>query len=987
MKVLTYVLVTLMSVLSPIVKAETPVSFTDPNLKAAVEQTLGTANPTPTDMLSMTSLSAHNMNIVELTGLEYATNLSGLYLEYNRISDISAISALINLSDLYLYGNQIEDISALSGLDKLNAVGLSYNAISDISPLSGLLELKAIYMDNNLVSDISALTGLTNLHDLFLSYNQISDISPLSELRNLKTLALSGNPLNQDAYDIHIPLIQQNNFGISMYYDPAPPKLVYFADPNLKAAVEQTLGITNPTPANMLRLIHFSARYMDIVDLTGLEYATNLSGLYLENNRIDDISLLSGLTNLEILFLYNNQITDISALSGLANLNRLGLSFNPLSDILPLSGLVNLKDLYLDDCQISNLSVLSGLANLVDLFLYNNQISDISPLSGLTNLKTLALNFNPLNQDTYDIYIPLICRNNPGIMIYYDMPFPVQIPTVSTHSAFAGVTIARLNGQVDNDGGQICEYRFRCRKEGDSYSYTEWNRSVMAGQLFGNTITGLTPETSYYFNAQSKNSAGESVWGDEQSFTTLASLSVPGNYQAIEGFSSVAGSSHRGNYNTYRGRATLSHWEYAGGAHETIEWKTGSVPSGYTSGRITFIWSGANGTGRSSSDLYLNNMRILTFNSAAKTDCIWTNGNYELFFDFKNHNADNAGVYYLTVPTCVVTVGSESTIKVESVSSEDRFDWIMVHDFADTIEYEMVDGQLNYDHIGRADEVIVGDCSDGIQNGDETGIDCGGSCATSDPEICNGLDDNRNGLIDEDVKFIYGHYYARAALCLSQAAMDYVRDVNDVGYPVLVDVLGFTPEIDMYIVDFTLKNFPGGYYTGLRTVDGITGGNIALWDEPVRNPSVYPRNMCYDLLYETIHGLTAPLKYNIHTYEIRHGVIGRGEDFDIIFEVEALSRLCVTDCLNELYAVFYSNAAFPYFPVYYDIREKYGWEPIKQFLNILNQIKDEIHVDTDDQECYYMSISVGEDVSAIYERHNKTISQETKDKITSDIGF
>ena len=1076
MKVLTCVLLMLMSsVLCPFVQAETPVFFADPNLKAAVEQTIGIVNPTPMDMLNMTSLSAYNMDIINLNGLEYATNLTGLYLEYNRISDISPLSTLINLSDLYLYGNQIQDISSLSGLNKLNALGLSNNAISeisalsgllnlralylesnqiynisalsglmnltdlflnnnqisDVSPLSGLLELKAIYMNNNQIRDISAFSGLnklnvlglnsnsisdisslsgmseleviyinnnlvndistlaelTNLTDLFLNYNQISDISPLSGLTNLRTLALSGNPLNQDAYDIYIPLIQQNNPGISIYYDPPPPKPVHFSDPNLKAAVEQTLGISNPKAENMLRLIYLSAREMGIIDLVGLEYATNLWGLYLENNQISDLSPLSSLTNLKDLFLYNNQITDVSPLSGLVNLNRLGLSTNPLSDILPLAVLVNLKGLYLDDCQISDISALSGLINIEDLFLYNNQISDISPLSGLTNMKTLALNGNPLNQDAYDIHISLLCQNNPGIAIFYDLPFPVQIPTVNTLSAAAGVTIARLHGQVDSDGGQICEYRFRYRKAEDPYTYTEWNRSVTTGQLFGSTISGLTPETLYYFNAQSKNSAGESEWGDEQSFTTLASISMPGNYQAVEGFSSIAGSSHWGNYNTYRGHKTYSHWEYAWIWHDSIEWKTDRVPSGYNNGRITFVWSGANGIGRGSHDLYLNNIRILNFNSAVETDCIWTNGNYELFFDFKNHNADNAGVYYLTVPACAVTEGIESTIKVESFSSEGAANWIMVHDFTDTIEYEMFDEQLDYDHIGRADEIIAGDCSDGIQNGDETGIDCGGSCTTSDPEVCNGVDDDKNGLIDEDVKFIYGHYYVRADLCLSQNALDYVRDVNDIGYPVLVDVLGFPPEIDMYIVDFTLDNFPGGYYTGLSTVDRITGGNIALWDEPIRNPSAYPRNMCYDLMYETIHGFTHPLKYDLQTGEARHAVIGRGEDFDIIFEVEALSRLCVTDCLNELYTVFYDNASFPHFPVYYDIREKYGWEPIKQFLNILNQIKDEIHVDTDDQECYYMSISVGEDISDIYESHNKVISQETKDQIKSDISF
>jgi hypothetical protein len=38
-------------------------------------------------------------------------------------------------------------------------------------------------------------------------------------------------------------------------------------------------------------------------------------------------------------------------------------------------------------------------------------------------------------------------------------------------------------------------------------------------------------------------------------------------------------------------------------------------------------------------------------------------------------------------------------------------------------------------------------CTDGIKNGDETGVDCGGSCAV--PEVCNGVDDDCDGSIDD----------------------------------------------------------------------------------------------------------------------------------------------------------------------------------------------------------------------------------------------
>jgi hypothetical protein len=458
-----------------------------------------------------------------------------------------------------------------------------------------------------------------------------------------------------------------------------------------------------------------------------------------------------------------------------------------------------------------------------------------------------------------------------------------------------------------------------------------------------------------------------------EQITTLSDLRPRGDYQVVEGFDSIVGASNMGSYQTYRGQAAQSYWEYAG-FFQSVTWNTASVPSNYTKGRMTFVWSGANGIGKGSHDLYLNGARILTFDSGQTTDSAWKNGNYELFFNFKNHNADNAGVYYFTVPASVVTPGSQSTIKVESGPTEASYAWIMIHYLRNTAGYETASGQLAYDHAGRAREIIVGDCSDGIQNGDETGVDCGGTCAN----MCLGGD---------NVKFRYGHYYVRVAPDVLQNAKSYIRDINDLGYPVLTDVLGFSPEIDTYIVDFTYKVSAGvaGSYSGLSTANGVTGGNIALWDRPIRNLAAFPENMCYDLLYETIHGLTEPLKRNIHTYAPRHGVMARGEDFDVIFEVEALDRLGAKVCMSELCAVFYSNSAFPHFPVYYDVREKYGWLPIQMFLSSLNQIKDEIHVNTDDQECYYLSIMAAEDVSPIYEAHNMSITQDTKDMIRRDL--
>ena len=68
---------------------------------------------------------------------------------------------------------------------------------------------------------------------------------------------------------------------------------VHFADANLKQAVEQALGISDPTVDDMFALTYLDAHNKGIDNLTGLEDAVNLTVLYLWDNQLSSISPLS----------------------------------------------------------------------------------------------------------------------------------------------------------------------------------------------------------------------------------------------------------------------------------------------------------------------------------------------------------------------------------------------------------------------------------------------------------------------------------------------------------------------------------------------------------------------------------------------------------------------------------------------------------------------------------------------------------------------
>ena len=287
------------------------VEIPDPNLRAEISRPLRKARGAPitrADMATLRVLVVYSAGLTDLTGLEFATNLTYLYLGYNRISDIAALSGLTNLTELWLHNNQISDITALSGLTNLTYLSLGGNQISDIA----------------------ALSGLTNLTELYLRGNQISDLAALSGLTNLIWLNLDWNPLSATSVNTHIPALETR--GVAVYWT------VEIPDANLRAAIEKSLNKARGariTPADMATLTRIEARgttrYSKINDLTGLEFATNLTGLDLSRNQISDITALAGLTNLTWLDLRYNQISDIAALLGLTNLESLDLWGNPLS--------------------------------------------------------------------------------------------------------------------------------------------------------------------------------------------------------------------------------------------------------------------------------------------------------------------------------------------------------------------------------------------------------------------------------------------------------------------------------------------------------------------------------------------------------------------------------------------------------------------------------------------------------------------------------
>ena len=391
-------------------------------------------------------------NVSDISAVSGLTNLRELNVDNNSISDISAVSGLTNLTYLSLGGNSVSDISSVAGLTNLARLNLNNNAISDVSPLLGLnltgtsWDSIGLYLERNPLSYVSinthipaiqakgvevkfdsrTATTLLNISGVITASDNVltvevrdsngrifegvpvtfavisggGTLSVTNTTTDKKGRAQSTLTLGKESNRVTVSAVRAEQ--TATFSDVAEAG-VHIPDPNLRAAIEDVLGVKSGSPISpeeMATLTYLRAREASIGVLIGLESATNLTELRLGNNGITDISPLSGLTNLRTLGLGKNSVTDILPLSGLTNLRTLGLSNNGIKDLSALvsvlSGLINLTELHLRDNRITDISSLAGLTNLTNLRLGNNNITAISPLANLTNLTNLHLSYNQI---------------------------------------------------------------------------------------------------------------------------------------------------------------------------------------------------------------------------------------------------------------------------------------------------------------------------------------------------------------------------------------------------------------------------------------------------------------------------------------------------------------------------------------------------------------------------------------------------------------
>jgi internalin A len=473
-----------------VIPTNPPPLFPDTNLAAYVSEILGKPieQIRPADLVALDRVDLFFSSVRDLTGLQYATNLSLAVLQYTMITNYSALYQLPALRELYL--SHITNGTFLSNFTRLERLGLQYSDLGDAATLLPLTNLYELDFFQTHVTNVSALANLPWLFYFSHESETIADAIPYGDLKQLRSLNLDGpfsdltsfstltnlqgldlgsrprtnfaaglsslvnlywlSMPNTDMPDLNwlnapgvgslylpdnlitdlSPLAGlQSLYSISLSGNPLTNLVPLTQVPNLASLSISRLGLKDISfAAGLQKLSWLSAEENLIEDISSLKNCPLLHGIYLNQNRITDLSPLAACTNLSSATFNDNEIHTLPSLSNLSRLSWLELAQNAISDLSPLTNITALAELRLDGNLITNIDALASLPRLTSISLRTNAITDITALASLPQLTRIDLEQNGITNVS-----PLLNLTNLYYVSLYQNPLDLSAGSTASN--------------------------------------------------------------------------------------------------------------------------------------------------------------------------------------------------------------------------------------------------------------------------------------------------------------------------------------------------------------------------------------------------------------------------------------------------------------------------------------------------------------------------------------------------------------------------
>ncbi|WP_430602653.1 hypothetical protein IGJ02_003109 [Enterococcus sp. DIV0724b] len=179
------------------------VSVPDKVLRETILKKLGKSTDdvlTKQDMESLTSLTITNdtsIQINNLVGLEYATNLGAISLDNNNVADFTPLEQLtslvfVSLSGNFLTSSTFPDLSKSTGITHISVTSRQLdNAV--LSKFTTFMSLERLYLDKNMfITTLEPLKNLPKLRSISVQFCGITDFTVINDFPALNDLAAFG---------------------------------------------------------------------------------------------------------------------------------------------------------------------------------------------------------------------------------------------------------------------------------------------------------------------------------------------------------------------------------------------------------------------------------------------------------------------------------------------------------------------------------------------------------------------------------------------------------------------------------------------------------------------------------------------------------------------------------------------------------------------------------------------------------------------------
>ncbi|CAL5983463.1 Conserved_hypothetical protein [Hexamita inflata] len=392
-------------------------------------------------LLNLKELDLSNNQFIDISALHDMTQLISLDLSFCCLENVNTLRSLIILKELKLRCNLI-DVTPLQYLTNLFRIDLNSCGLYNISVLQYLDNLEEVDISNNCIIYIQPLQQLNSIVELDARFNKIIDVHTIQYHRNYDKYRLDFQEqlTSEEMYFIKLQQYQEKQFNqeIQQIYQ--------------KKVVNYKLKINNnPQLTNLNFIQNLSIRILELENCENIvsKFKSNqITELFIQQCNISNFKQID-INNLEILTLnsqipiYAPQLTqtivkfqhmqelningyhhiDLKALQQMHQLTRLSLASCDLQDIaclklytnlkyLDLSNNENINDftylkyftqlniLHLKSCGLNSIDLLKNLVNLNELNIQNNYIMYIQPIEDLNYLQHLNAKFNKI----IDIY-------------------------------------------------------------------------------------------------------------------------------------------------------------------------------------------------------------------------------------------------------------------------------------------------------------------------------------------------------------------------------------------------------------------------------------------------------------------------------------------------------------------------------------------------------------------------------------------------------